>query len=466
MPVTFSGFDSGIDTDNVIRQLVDLERKPIVRMQNEKKGLQYQKEVWKDFNKELTKLDDISKDLFGFKKVFNNRKVVSGSDEYFSSTVLDNAPKGNHTLEVLDLARAHKITSDELSSDREWPGAVFTISVGDEKAEVKGFQSGGKIDKLVEAVNSEASKLVNASLVKTSEGNAVLSIESLKTGEKNQISIRGDAASDRLQDSLGLSTLETSGRLSMNFNEKKPVELPIVPGGWSNTSCLLLEKGKSFVYTVPDKVSARDGVIEFLSRSVKEEEPAAGNGILKNIGSVNIRDLVISGANVLINAVTKLVNKDAGAGGAFIRLRSDQGQEKVVKLVPSLSWTNNSFPVDGMDNVKSLEFVNNSGENFSLDNLKVYSKSQGKTVFKNIVQKPMDVRLKVDGIEVKRDKNDNLNDLIKGVNFSLTKKTVEPVKVDVRMNSEAIQTKLDDFIKQYNAVQAYIQEAEIGRAHV
>lgn len=454
MPVTFSGFNSGIDTDDVIQKLVDVERRPIIRMQNEKKDLQFQKEVWKDFNKELAKLNAIVKSLYGYDRVFKNRKILSRSDEYFTATAMDNAPKGEHSIEVMGLATAHKVLSDEQPEEKEWPGAVLTVTVGPEKAEVKGFESGGKLEKLVEALNDEAGKIIRASLMKTDEGRVILSVQALKTGSKNLLEISGG---DRLLEALGISGTDSPGRLEHTFNGKTPPELPYSPEGWSNTSCLFLEKKRNTAFPLKESVSTRDGMIEFVSRSAREEEKASGRLIQKNIGSVSIRELVISGANFIINKLSGLVAKEEGE--AFIRLVSEKEGEMTVPLRPSSSWTNNAVKIEKLDRVTSIEFVNLSGENFYLDNLRIYSKAESRKIFRNVAEKPGDARLKVDNIEIKRDRNDNLNDIINGVNLTLLKKSGEPVRMEVRTDIEGIEKKLGEFIAQYNAIISYIAEA-------
>ncbi|MDD5067123.1 MAG: flagellar cap protein FliD N-terminal domain-containing protein, partial [bacterium] len=332
MPVTYSGMNSDINTEDIISKLVEVEKRPIYRLQNEKKDLQYQKEIWKDFNKELTKLNNQVKELYGFNRVFNNKKVVSPSDEYFTASVQDNAAKGDHKIEILNLAQAHKILSDELPCDKDWPGAVFTISVGSEKAEVSEFKSGGKLDKLAEAINSEAGKLVLASVIKTSDDKEVLSLEALKTGEKNNIELKGDRSSDQLFNSLGLSTTHLSSRQEYNFNGKIPPELPYSPEGWSNTSCLVLDEGKRFTFILPEKMDLNDTIVEFLSRSVKKEEKQEGRLFGKNIGDVSIRDLVISGADVVINKISKImlpVQEEA-----WMKVKSDKAEEMMILLSP------------------------------------------------------------------------------------------------------------------------------------
>ncbi|MDD5067042.1 MAG: flagellar filament capping protein FliD, partial [bacterium] len=212
-----------------------------------------------------------------------------------------------------------------------------------------------------------------------------------------------------------------------------------------------------FTFILPEKMDVNDTIVEFLCRSVKKEEKQEGRLFGKNIGDVSIRDLVISGADFVINKISKImlpVQEEA-----WMKVKSDKAEEMMILLSPGLNWTNVSRVVKDLKNIQSLEFCNNSSSRYYIDNLKLISRGESKKVFKNVAHKPEDARLKVDDVEVKRDKNENLNDIIKGVNLTLNKTSPGPVKMSVKMDTEVIEKKLDDFIAQYNTVITYILEA-------
>lgn len=216
MPITAGNLNGGIDTEGVIKKLVDVERQPVLRLENEKKYLEAEKSVWGDFKKELISLDKILKDLYSFNRVFKKKKIISDNKDYFSADVQDNAEKDKHTLEIIDIAQAHKIKSDNISPEKKLPGAKITIQIGSEKSIDINF-NGGSINKLADAINEKADKLVKATVIQLDNENAILTLESKITGEKNKIVLSGDKDSERLFETLGLTTSTVKKEFSFRF---------------------------------------------------------------------------------------------------------------------------------------------------------------------------------------------------------------------------------------------------------
>ncbi len=51
-----SGIASGLDTETIIEQLMAIERRPLVLMQQRKNTLQQQRDAWRDINTRLNNL--------------------------------------------------------------------------------------------------------------------------------------------------------------------------------------------------------------------------------------------------------------------------------------------------------------------------------------------------------------------------------------------------------------------------
>ena len=72
--ISFSGLGSGLDTDAIIRQLTDIERRPISLIQTRRARLQQQKGVIQQINSSLLQLAGTAEklsddDLFSIVKV-------------------------------------------------------------------------------------------------------------------------------------------------------------------------------------------------------------------------------------------------------------------------------------------------------------------------------------------------------------------------------------------------------------
>ena len=456
MPVSLSGFSSDIDTAAVTKQLVELERRPIQRLEREKKEIKSQQSTWKKLREKLQKLESVIDKLYGFDRVFRKRKIYSDQENYLSSTVMDNADKGEHTIEIKNLASAHKIATDRIPIEKKLTGAVFTIQIGEDKVKITGFENGGTINRLTEVLRDEANKLIKVQKLKVDKDNVILSIESQKTGKKNSINIIDDSEnSKKLLKELGLTKREKPVALQYDFNDKRPEYLQFHNNGYNNTPALHIQSKQKASLSIEKNID--EGVIEFVYKSIgpQKEKQTGDRVIQKSIDPVQIRDVIIYGADIILNKMkTPLLKQEKGK--AFIEINDKKNNTVHFDLEIADNWQTHKTELKDLKDIQSVNFVNNSEVHFLIDNLKIYAKDDEKKTFKNVAQKPGDAEFKINGIDLTRDRNDNLDDIIDGVTLNLLKKTPEPIKIEIKEDQEQIETTIDDFVNQYNNVLSYM----------
>ena len=79
MPVGITGLTTDIDTQDLINKLVDVEKRPIIRMENERDMLEFKVEVLEVMDQHLSQLRESVKDLYGFRVC---ESLTSISDEH------------------------------------------------------------------------------------------------------------------------------------------------------------------------------------------------------------------------------------------------------------------------------------------------------------------------------------------------------------------------------------------------
>lgn len=455
MPVTLSGLSSDIDTQGIIQKLVEVERIPINRLQYEKEIKHVEKKTWGELKTKLKKFNETLKNLYGFQQVFKKRKFITDKEEYINASVVDNAEKCEHDIEINQLAKAHKIMTDKISDDKVLPGATFIIQIGEEKIEIKGFKNGGKINKLVKVLKDEGKDIIKVQKVKTDSKNIILSIESLKTGEKNHIKLEGASPDDnKLFNELGLFRTEKPVALDFNFNDKTPSSLQF-HNGYNNTPALFVGTKKKADVMINKKIN--NGSIEVIYKSIPLPiKHVNGNQMIqKSIDEVTIKDVTIFGADIILNKFKK--SKATKTGEAYIQINLDNNKKITINLNTTNKWAVIKKELNNSVNIHSISFINKTDRNFLFDNLKIFEMGDGKQ-FKNVVQKPQDAKIKINGVEMTRDKNKNLDDIMDGVSLNLLKKFTEPIKIEIKEDIEKIEKTLGDFIKQYNNIIKYILE--------
>jgi len=374
MPVSISGFNSDIDTAALTKELVELEHKPIARMEREKEIIKMQKNAWSDLKNKLQQLESVLKKLYGFRRVFKERKVYSDQEDYISSSVLANAEMGEHTIEIKNLAQAHKITTDKIKTDKKLPGAVFSIQVGEDKIEISGFKNGGTINKLSDVLKEEASDILKIQKLKADQDHIILSLEALKTGKNYFINIIDDKENTKkLMKELGLISVEKPTALYFDFNDRKPAQLSFTDNGFKNTPGLFLKSKTSL--TLPVNKNITQGTMELAYVSVEPQavEQLSGTTIRqKTIDPIQIKDITIYGAEIIINK-RKSHEIIPEKGSISIEIRDSKNHAMTINLKMTNHWTTLQSELSDLENIQSIHFINNSGSHF-MTKLKKYLK--------------------------------------------------------------------------------------------
>ncbi|MBU1077583.1 MAG: flagellar filament capping protein FliD [Spirochaetes bacterium] len=457
MPVSISGLSSDIDTQGIVNKLVEVERRPIERLQYEKQEKEYQKKTWNQLKEKLKKFDTTLQKLYGHNRIFRKRKFISDSEEYFTALAKDNADKGEHKIQVDQLAAAHKITTDQIPADKQLSGSTFSIQIGKDTVKIDNFKNGGTIEKLIEVLQNDADTIVKIQKVKSDENNIILSIESKKTGRLNDIKLSPETASDnKLFDELGLFRTEEPIALHFDFNNKTPQQLKFDDNGFNNTPALLIQKKSPSALSINKKIS--EGSLDFMYKSVSPPAVDISGNLIKkrSIDEVTIKDVTILGADLILNKIKEVETVDKGE--AQLQIELENNDMITIDLPASGNWAQIKKELDRDSGIKNLTFINNSEDHYLVDDIRIFEKETDKTAYKNVVTEPQDAKLKMDGVELTRDRNNNLEDVIDGANLNLHKKTPEEVKVAISEDKEEIEKSLMDFIKEYNDVIDFIKK--------
>ncbi|AOQ23421.1 hypothetical protein MTAT_10020 [Moorella thermoacetica] len=108
--IYFSGLASGLDTESIIKQLMDIERIPLTRLQQRKSAYETQKNAWNDIN---TRISTLQSKLAPLKlaSTFSGRTATSSNEATFTATVDTSASIGSYRITVNKLARAEIVQS-------------------------------------------------------------------------------------------------------------------------------------------------------------------------------------------------------------------------------------------------------------------------------------------------------------------------------------------------------------------
>ena len=172
MAISFGGLATGLDTTSLIEQLMQAERQPLTRLENDKTYFNARSAALSQFEAKLEsflskigKLDSASE--------LQAKKATQSSEDFFSATADSEALPGSYQVEVVDLAQVQKSVSlgvaDKTAAN--FGLGTLTLTVGDnDPVEITIDADNNSLEGIMSAIN-EADAGVTASIINDGTAN-------------------------------------------------------------------------------------------------------------------------------------------------------------------------------------------------------------------------------------------------------------------------------------------------------
>jgi flagellar hook-associated protein 2 len=224
------GLGSGLDVNSIVGQLMTLEQRPLLLLNNKEAGQQAKISAYGSLKGALSSFQNSVKTLTN-ESIFSGVKAATANPDIVTASALSTAAAGSHQIEVLTLAQAQKIKSDAFAStDTTIGSGTLTIEFGtynndgsftnhpDKLAKAITIEPGqSSLGSIRDAIN-QADVGVSASIVNDGAGNRLV-IASSDTGLNNALKITVSDSDGNHTDNAGLSRLaydaSTGGAINM-----------------------------------------------------------------------------------------------------------------------------------------------------------------------------------------------------------------------------------------------------------
>jgi len=465
MPVTMGGAASGIDTDSIINKLVEAESRPIKQFQRDKYLNTQKKEALNRLSASLKDLDSKAKDLYGYKSSFNEKNTVSSDNSVVEAIASKLADTGSKKIEVVQLASNHKISTDKIDSEKKLQSGKITIEVNGVAKDIN-FK-GGKLKSLNESIAETASSIVASDYIDMGSGAYMISLTSTVSGKKGEIKISG---SEDLLKELGLVAGEKITSQSENpvfFDRKFFTPHEIKDSSAEQTGTLEVGKdGKEIKisgflwqeYELPVKEDIKsDTALKFnftYKKELEEKVPSVietGPEDEINVKGIRLKSYNIS--RIRLPQKQESLKFDSVTGVGVVSVENGKREEKIYPLDGDAA-KKQEIPIGRDFNGKQISkiiFYNNDGETvFSEPVISTPVKTKDGFGLKNTITEASNAKLKIDGVEIERDKNDGITDAIKGVTLNLKRKSEYPVELKVSDNIDKPIQQIKAFVDSYN----------------
>jgi flagellar hook-associated protein 2 len=130
--INFTGLASGLDTDSIIKGLMEMEKKPLNRLEGDKVYFQKRLDGYKEFDGKLSALNS-AVDALDLNSDLKQSEVTLSSDEAITASATS-APEGTYEIAVEQLAQVQKSVSSGAYaslSDPAFGTGEITLTVGE-----------------------------------------------------------------------------------------------------------------------------------------------------------------------------------------------------------------------------------------------------------------------------------------------------------------------------------------------
>jgi len=442
----------------MINDLIEVERVPLKRMEQEVADYKEQKKVWQELNSSIAQFRDMASTLYGFQNPFSERVAVSSNESVLTATADRDAPETATSIIVKNTAKSDRFLSESLPSDYKIDAGSYVFEVGDNQ--VKFSFRGGSLEAFAEEVNKYGDDIVKASVIRDTPKSEVLLIESLQTGQKNRLSFLEDAA--ELGKQIGIIKPAAAGTKEISLetpHDYRPITSPdasvlregilTVPGGNS----VSIPVDLPFPLT-EDMVLEMDVKLEYIPEKEWSPPPPPPGPELSPPGTTSLEDITIEDKPSRTETPEyeppepppKVLDRNV------LFLQGNDEEIALGELQDTAEFQTIQVPVtEYLNSINAINIRNrNTQRDVSIQNIRIYDPTvRGEYKPVNPISEASDAVVLLEGIEVSRDSN-NIDDLIPGVSLNLRGESNREVTLQVEPDRELVKEQITDLIGTYN----------------
>ena len=129
--INIPGVSSRFNTDKMIERLMEVERIPLTRLEDQLAVYKNQKTYWQDINRSITRVRDTARNLYSFQNPFLNRKAFSSDPGALSATADRTAVEEKKELRIIQVAAADRFLSGSLPRDFRVLEGDYKFTIGE-----------------------------------------------------------------------------------------------------------------------------------------------------------------------------------------------------------------------------------------------------------------------------------------------------------------------------------------------
>lgn len=118
------GIASGMDIDAMVKKLMEAERMPLTRLQQQQTTLEWKRDAFRDINSHLLELDNMMLDM-KYSTTYKPKAASSSNSDAITATATSNATNGSYEIKVDQLAtNAINVSQEVVGKDVDLSGFI------------------------------------------------------------------------------------------------------------------------------------------------------------------------------------------------------------------------------------------------------------------------------------------------------------------------------------------------------
>lgn len=460
--VFIPGLSDKFNTQDTINKIMEQKKVKLNNLEDDKEKIKGKKKVLNDIKEKTVTLLNSAKKLYGFEAPFDDKVALSTDENAFSANVTRSVEVGEHSIEIINKAEPHKITSKELDKKFKIPAGNYIIKLG--KEDLKISFKGGTVEEFAKEIKKDSNDRLNAYVTWKTKDSQILVIEGKKTGAESYISF-GDEETKKLFKNMDFFQNIPAYEKSFNIDEKALTAISQTKSNpiFINKDTLVLEGTESYKYNLPEKIPYRDSLTMEIDLRLEEIPPDKRESItptgpnFSKKGDVTLFDIHVEGESPIVRIPPYEKPKEPVVveDDHYIEIVTNKRKIELNELDVNSSKKTLSFNInDIIEKDEAIEAIilknNNTYKKLEASNLRFFDQtSMVKMKYNNELSSPANARIIIDGIEVERESN-TIDDLIKGVTLHVFDKTNKPEKLKIDRDYEKIVSSVTDFLGNFN----------------
>ncbi len=191
MAITAAGVGSGLDIESIVSQLMSLERRPLVALQQRESDTRAQISAYGTLKSAVSSFQDAMKDLSSLDK-FRVFQTSSSDDKVMTASANSGAATGLYSLNVTRLAQNHKMGSDAHADTATFGGGAgdaltLTVGTGSTTIDLSTAQTLGQVRDAINAASDNPG--VTATILNTGGSNQRLILTADESGYDKRVQL-------------------------------------------------------------------------------------------------------------------------------------------------------------------------------------------------------------------------------------------------------------------------------------